>query len=152
MILGNVIRNCLRQDYFYKVLFLRLIKYVAGGWRVLRWAAIPLRKMVALAELRSSSRKKSRASRRLILKLGENSARLRWDLMFFNKLKMWLHRTHVKITCVRLILNELARYSRWYLLSLKTKGWSALIDQSFSQNKKQWSFLSNYLSFQNDTA
>jgi len=36
MILGNVIRNCLRQDYFYKVLFLRLIKYITGGWRVLR--------------------------------------------------------------------------------------------------------------------
>ncbi|WP_206541158.1 hypothetical protein, partial [Acinetobacter bereziniae] len=56
-----------------------------------------LRKMVALAELRSSSRKKSRASRRLILKLGENSVRLRRDLLFFNELKMYLHRTHVNV-------------------------------------------------------
>jgi hypothetical protein len=39
MILGNVIRNCSRQDSFHKILFLRLIENVDGGWRVLRRAA-----------------------------------------------------------------------------------------------------------------
>ena len=34
--LGNAIRNCLRQDFINEVLFLRLIKYVAGGRRVLQ--------------------------------------------------------------------------------------------------------------------
>ena len=36
MILGNVIRNCLRQDFINKMMFLRFIKLVDGGQRVLR--------------------------------------------------------------------------------------------------------------------
>lgn len=36
MILGNVIRNCLRQDSVNKVLFLRFISLSDGSQRVLR--------------------------------------------------------------------------------------------------------------------
>lgn len=36
MILGNVIRNCLRQDSVNKVLFLRFISLGDGSQRVLR--------------------------------------------------------------------------------------------------------------------
>ncbi len=40
MILGNVIRNCLRQDSINKVLFLRLIKLADGNQRVLRMTMV----------------------------------------------------------------------------------------------------------------
>jgi hypothetical protein len=36
MILGNVIRNCLRQDFINKTMFLRFIKLVDSSQRVLR--------------------------------------------------------------------------------------------------------------------
>jgi len=41
MILGNVIRNCLRQDFIHTVLFLRFIECIAGRRRGL-WGAIVL--------------------------------------------------------------------------------------------------------------
>lgn len=37
----------------------------------------------------------------LLLKLGENSVRISTVLLSFNMLKMWLHRTQVKLTIVR---------------------------------------------------
>lgn len=40
MILGNVIRNCLRQDSVNKVLFLRFISLSDGSQRVLRMTMV----------------------------------------------------------------------------------------------------------------
>lgn len=40
MILGNVIRNCLRQDSVNKILFLRFIKLADGSQRVLRMTMV----------------------------------------------------------------------------------------------------------------
>ena len=66
MILGNVIRNCLRQDFISKVLFLRFIKLIGGSQRVLRMTMV----LPTFAETKVGRR-------RHILKLAENSARLR---------------------------------------------------------------------------
>ena len=40
MILGNVIRNCLRQDSVNKMLFLRFIKLADDSQRVLRMTMV----------------------------------------------------------------------------------------------------------------
>ena len=68
MIRGNVIRNCLRQDFIHKVLFLRFIECVSGRRRVLRMTMV----LPTFAETKVGRR-------RHILKLDENSARLRQD-------------------------------------------------------------------------
>ena len=68
MILGNVIRNCLRQDSVNKVLFLRFISLGDGSQRVLRMTMV----LPTFAETKVGRR-------RHILKLDENSARLRQD-------------------------------------------------------------------------
>lgn len=67
MILGKVIHNCLRQDFINKMLFLRFINLAEGIQRVL-WMTMPFAYF---------GRNQSKASRRLILKMDENSARLR---------------------------------------------------------------------------
>ena len=68
MILGNVIRNCLRQDFISKVRFLRFIKLIGGSQLVLRMTM----DLPTFAETKVGRR-------RHILKLDENSARLRQD-------------------------------------------------------------------------